>query len=189
MGLPDVAVLISRRLGRDGIVPPMQGWPVPVEPPALTVDPNFSLAITRQESNFDVGIVSSSGARGLMQLMPATARVVARRLGESTSEFLLTSDPGNNMRLGTAYLAEMLEKFDNSVPLAAAAYNAGPHRVTQWLTENGDPRLDGQSMIDWIELIPFNETRNYVHRVIENIVVYQARRTATLPSMMAQWSH
>ena len=187
MGLTDITVLITRRLGRDGIVPPMQGWPVPFEPPPPP-EPAFSLGIMRQESNFDVGIVSSSGARGLMQLMPGTAQTVAHRLGEGTSSVLLTSDPGHNMRMGTAYLQEMSEKFDNSVPLAAAAYNAGPHRVTQWLIDNGDPRVGDASMIDWIEMIPFNETRNYVERVLENVVVYQARRTGTLPSMMPQWS-
>ena len=195
MGLPDIAVLVARRLGRDGIVPPMQGWPVPVEPPPV-LEPAVSLAIMRQESNFDVGIISSSGARGLMQLMPATARTVSRRVGEPTSDVLLTTDPGHNMRLGTAYLREVLDKFDNFVPLAAAAYNAGPHRVTQWLTDNGDPRgiapdapgAATQSMIDWIELIPFNETRNYVQRVLENVVIYQARRTGTLPPAMTQWS-
>jgi soluble lytic murein transglycosylase len=187
MGLPDVEVLITRRLGRDGITPPMQGWPMPVEPPPV-LEPAVSLAIMRQESNFDVGIVSPSGARGLMQLMPGTARLVAKRLGEPTSEDRLTTDPGHNMRMGTAYLAEVLEKFDNSVPLAAAAYNAGPHRVTQWLIDNGDPRGGDASMIDWIEMIPFNETRNYVQRVLENVVVYQARRTGTLPAMMTQWS-
>jgi soluble lytic murein transglycosylase len=186
LGLPDVIVLITRRLGRDGDVPPMQGWPVPVEPPAL-LEPAISLAIMRQESNFDVSIVSPSGALGLMQLMPATARTVARQVGESTSTFLLTTDPGHNMRLGTSYLREVLDKFE-SVPLAAAAYNAGPHRVTQWLSDNGDPRASGQSMIDWIEMIPLNETRNYVQRVLENVVVYQARRTGTLPAMMGQWS-
>jgi soluble lytic murein transglycosylase len=187
LGLPDVAVTIARRLGRDGIMPPMQGWPVPVEPPPVP-EPAVSLAVMRQESNFDIGIVSSAGARGLMQLMPATARLVARRLGEPTSDFLLTTDPGHNMRMGAAYLQQVLEKFDNSVPLAAAAYNAGPNRVTQWLTENGDPRVGTQSMIDWIQMIPFNETRNYVERVLENVVVYQARRTGTLPAMMPQWS-
>jgi len=187
MGLPDIPVLGTRRLGRDGIVPPMLGWPIPVEPPPV-LEPAVSLAIMRQESNFDVGIVSPAGARGLMQLMPATARVVARLLGEPTSETLLTTDPAHNMRMGTAYLLEVLEKFDNSVPLAAAAYNAGPHRVTQWLADNGDPRAGGQDMIDWIEMIPFNETRNYVQRVLENIVVYQARRAGTLPAAMAQWS-
>jgi soluble lytic murein transglycosylase len=187
MGLPDVTVLISRRLGRDGIMPPMQGWPMPVEPPAIP-EPAISLAIMRQESNFDIGVISGSGARGLMQLMPATAQTVARRLGEPTSAVLLTSDPGHNMRMGTAYLWEMLEKFDNSVPLAVAAYNAGPNRVAQWLVDNGDPRLGQPGMIDWIEMIPFNETRNYVQRVLENVVVYQARRSGTLPAMMPQWS-
>ena len=188
LGMPDITVLITRRLGRDGIMPPLQGWPAPVEPPAALVEPSVSLAIMRQESNFDVGIVSSAGARGLMQLMPATAQSVARRLREPTSLARLTTDSGHNMRLGTAYLREVMEKFDNSVPMAAAAYNAGPHRVTQWITENGDPRAADQSMIDWIEMIPFNETRNYVQRVLENIVVYQARRTGTLPDMMPQWS-
>jgi len=187
MGLPDVAVIVTRRLGRDGIMPPMQGWPVPIEPPPEP-EPALSLAIMRQESNFDAGIVSSSGALGLMQLMPATARLVAHRLGQPTSETLLLTDPGHNIQLGTSYLWEVLEKLDNSVPLAAAAYNAGPHRVTQWLADNGDPRIGDQSMIDWIEMIPFNETRNYVQRVLENIVVYQARRTGTLPAVMAQWS-
>jgi soluble lytic murein transglycosylase len=195
MGLPDIAVLVARRLGREGVVPPMQGWPMPVEPPPV-LEPAVSLAIMRQESNFDVGIISPSGARGLMQLMPATAQTVSRRIGEPTSALLLTTDPGHNMRLGTAYLREVLDKFDNFVPLAAAAYNAGPHRVTQWLVDNGDPRgvtpdasgATTHGMIDWIEMIPFNETRNYVQRVLENVVIYQARRTGALPPMMAQWS-
>ncbi len=187
MGLPDLTVLITRRLGREGIMPPMQGWPVPYEPPAPP-DPAVSLAIMRQESNFDFGIISPSGARGLMQLMPGTARQVAHRLGEPTSDSQLTTDPAHNMRMGTAYLWEVLQRFDNSLPLAAAAYNAGPNRAAQWLTENGDPRLGDQGMIDWIEMIPFNETRNYVQRVLENVIVYQARRTGTLPAAMAQWS-
>jgi soluble lytic murein transglycosylase len=187
MGLPDVNVIVTRRLGLTGIMPPMQGWPVPFQPPPIP-EPAFSLGIMRQESNFDVDIISSSGARGLMQLMPGTARLVAHRLGEGTSEFLLTTDPGHNMRMGTAYLQEMLEKFDNSAPLAAAAYNAGPHRVTQWLLDNGDPRFGDKSMIDWIEMVPFNETRNYVQRVMENVVVYQARLSGTLPAIMTQWS-
>jgi len=160
---------------------------VPYEPPAV-LEPAVSLAIMRQESNFDVGIISPAGARGLMQLMPGTARLVAHRLGEPTSDLLLTTDSGHNMRMGTAYLREMLEKFDQYVPLAAAAYNAGPHRVTQWLIDNGDPRTSSPDMVDWIEMIPFTETRNYVQRVLENVVVYQARRGGTLPAMMMQWS-
>ena len=185
LGLPDIQVSIARRLGRDGLIPPPQGWPAPYDPPTV-VDPSFSLAIMRQESNFDLAVVSSSGARGLMQLMPATAASVARRLGEATSLPRLTSDADHNMRLGTAYLREVADRFDGAVPLAAA-YNAGPHRVTQWLGEYGDPRTTG-AMIDWIETIPFNETRNYVQRVLENLVVYQARRAGTLPAAMRQWS-
>jgi soluble lytic murein transglycosylase len=187
LGLPDVTVIVARRLGRDGIMPPMQGWPVPFQPPPMP-EPAISLGIMRQESNFDIGIISSSGARGLMQLMPATAQLVAHRLGEPTSNELLTTDPEHNMRVGTAYLQDMLQRFDNAVPFAAAAYNAGPHRVDQWLAETGDPRYGNQSMIDWIEMIPFNETRNYVQRVLENVVVYQARLDGTLPPMMSQWS-
>ena len=187
LALPDVTVIVVRRLGRDGIMPPMQGWPTAVDPPPVP-EPAVSLAIMRQESNFDIGIISSSGARGLMQLMPATARLVAHRLGEPTSDQLLTTDPGHNMRMGTAYLQQLLEQFGNSLPLAAAAYNAGPNRVNQWLAENGDPRVGNLSMIDWIEMIPFNETRNYVQRVLENVVVYQARLNATSPATMAQWT-
>jgi len=187
LALPDVAVIVVRRLGRDGIMPPLQGWPVAVDPPPVP-EPAVSLAIMRQESNFDIGSISPSGARGLMQLMPATARLVAHRLGEPTSNELLTTDPGHNMRVGTAYLQELLEQFGNYVPLAAAGYNAGPNRVIQWLAEYGDPRVGNQSMIDWIEMIPYNETRNYVQRVLENVVVYQARLDGTLPPTMAQWT-
>jgi soluble lytic murein transglycosylase len=187
LGLPDVTVTVVRRLGRDGEMPPLQGWPVAVDPPPPP-EPAVSLAIMRQESNFDNGAISPSGARGLMQLMPATARLVAHRLGEPTAIELLTTDPGHNMRVGTAYLQEMLNQFGGYVPLAAAAYNAGPNRVNQWLAENGDPRAGNVSMIDWIEMIPFNETRNYVQRVMENVVVYQARMYGTLPPTMGQWA-
>ena len=84
--------------------------------------------------------------------------------------------------------SEMLDRFDNSLPLAVAAYNAGPHRVDEWLPENGDPRVGPIDMIDWIELIPFNETRNYVQRVLENVVVYRARRDENTPTLLAQWT-
>jgi soluble lytic murein transglycosylase len=143
--------------------------------------------VIRQESSFDIGAVSPSGARGLMQLMPFTAQAVAKQIGTGTSLVSLTSDPAHNMRLGTTYLREMLDRFNNSLPLAIAAYNAGPHRVDQWLPENGDPRAGQIDMIDWIELIPFNETRNYVQRVLENVVIYQARRGETTPTLLAQW--
>jgi soluble lytic murein transglycosylase len=111
-----------------------------------------------------------------MQLMPATARTVAGRIGEQTSLMALTTDAAHNMRLGTAYLQAMLDQFGGSLPLAVAAYNAGPNRVAEWLAANGDPRAGAVDMLDWIELIPFTETRNYVQRVLENVVIYRAKR-------------
>jgi soluble lytic murein transglycosylase len=188
LGLPDTAVFIARRMGRDGLTLPEAGWPIAAEPPAEPVDPAVALGLIRQESSFDIGAVSPSGARGLMQLMPFTAQAVAKQIGTATSLVSLTADPAHNMRLGTAYLREMLDRYDNSLPLAVAAYNAGPHRVDEWLPENGDPRVGPIDMIDWIELIPLNETRNYVQRVLENVVIYRARRDENTPTLLAQWS-
>ena len=188
VGLPDMAVFIARRMGRDGLALPEAGWPIAAEPPADSVDPAVSLGVIRQESSFDIGAVSPSGARGLMQLMPFTAQAVAKQVGVATSLVSLTADPAHNMRLGATYLQQMLERFDNSLPLAVAAYNAGPHRVDQWLPENGDPRVGPVDMLDWIELIPFNETRNYVQRVLENVVIYRARRGESTPTLLAQWT-
>jgi soluble lytic murein transglycosylase len=188
VGLPDTAVFVARRMGRDGLMLPTAGWPIAAEPPEGTVDPALALGIIRQESSFDIGAVSPSGARGLMQLMPFTAQAVAKQLGSATSLVSLTEDPAHNMRLGTQYLAEMLQRFGNSLPLAIAAYNAGPHRVDEWLGENGDPRTGPIDMVDWIELIPFNETRNYVQRVMENVEVYRARRGETAPTLLVQWT-
>ncbi|HEY7576584.1 MAG TPA: lytic transglycosylase domain-containing protein [Acetobacteraceae bacterium] len=189
VGLPDTAVFIARRMGRDGLVLPEAGWPIAAEPPDERIDPAVALGLIRQESSFDIGAVSPSGARGLMQLMPFTAQAVAKQIGTATSLVSLTSDPAHNMRLGTAYLREMLDRFDNSLPLAIAAYNAGPHRVDEWLGENGDPRVGPIDMLDWIELIPISETRNYVQRVLENVVVYRARRGDSTPTLLAQWTH
>ncbi|HXA23402.1 MAG TPA: lytic transglycosylase domain-containing protein [Acetobacteraceae bacterium] len=188
LGLPDTAVFVARRMGRDGLVLPEAGWPIAAEPPTEPVDPSVALGLIRQESSFDIGAVSPSGARGLMQLMPFTAQAVAKQVGVATSLVSLTNDPSHNMRLGTAYLQEMLDRFGNSLPLAVAAYNAGPHRVDEWLPENGDPRVGPIDMLDWIELIPINETRNYVQRVLENVVIYRARRGENTPTLLAQWT-
>jgi soluble lytic murein transglycosylase len=160
-------------MGRDGLSLPHAGWPIPYNP-AAPPDPAFSLGIMRQESSFEIGALSPSGARGLMQLMPPTAQAVAKQLGIQVSVPELTVNASDNIRLGTAYLQEMLTRFDNNLPLAAAAYNAGPARVAQWLNENGDPRTGPVDMVDWIELIPVGETRNYVQRVTENVVMYRA---------------
>jgi soluble lytic murein transglycosylase len=183
VGMPDGAVYVARRMGRDGLALPHAGWPAPFNPSAPP-DPAFSLGIMRQESSFEVSAVSPSGARGLMQLMPPTASAVAKQLGIPVSLPALTSDAGSNIRLGTAYLQEVLTRFDNSLPLAAAAYNAGPHRVAQWLDDNGDPRTGPIDMVDWIELIPVGETRNYVQRVTENVVMYRAVRNDPTPILV-----
>jgi soluble lytic murein transglycosylase len=183
-GVPDAAVFVARRMGRDGLALPHLGWPAPYGPPSPP-DPAFSLGIMRQESSFDVGAVSSSGARGLMQLMPATATAVAKGLGIVPAVPTLTVDAGHNIRLGTTYLQEVLTRFDNCLPLAAAAYNAGPRRVAEWLSDNGDPRIGPIDMVDWIELIPTGETRNYVQRVMENVVMYRAGRNDPAPILPA----
>jgi len=176
LGLPDQAVAIARRAGRDGLMLPDAGWPLAADPPEGTVAPSVALGLIRQESSFDVQVGSPAGARGLMQLMPATAASVAQHIGEPMSLPALTGDAAYNMRLGTAYLQELLDQFGGALPLALAGYNAGPHRVQDWISGYGDPRTGAVDMVDWIELIPFNETRNYVQRVIENVVIYGARR-------------
>ncbi|MBR0683755.1 lytic transglycosylase domain-containing protein [Roseomonas eburnea] len=175
IGRPDHAVWIARRAGADGDILLPEGWPAPYRPPVTNPEPAFINAITRQESNFDTEAVSGANARGLMQLLPSTATLVARRLGVPFQPVQLTTSPEVNMRLGAGYLEQMLDRYDGALPLAAAAYNAGPGRVDQWLGTYGDPRGPGVDMIDWMEQIPFSETRNYVQRVIENVVVYRAQ--------------
>ena len=187
--MPDMAVAIARRMGRDGVMLPDAGWPIPVQTPEDgALDPAIVLALIRQESSFDVQAVSPSGARGLMQLMPATAQEVARQVNLTSSLAALTDDPRHNMRLGSTYLRTVLDRFGNSLPLAFAAYNAGPNRVQEWLGTNGDPRGAGIDMLDWIELIPIGETRNYVQRLLENAVIYRARLGNPAPVLLATWS-
>lgn len=180
IGRPDHAVWVARRAGVDGVILLEDGWPTPYPAPADGAEPALVHAIARQESNFELGAVSSANARGPMQLLPSTAQQVARRLGVAHSTGMLTTNAAHNLRLGSAYIEEMLARFDGAMPLAAAAYNAGPRRVDEWLGTYGDPRLpSGPDIRDWIEMIPFGETRNYVQRVIENVVVYRARNPAT----------
>ncbi len=137
-------------------------------------EPNWTSihAITRQESQFAQGAISHAGARGLMQLMPGTAREQSGKAGLRYNLSSLTSDPQYNIRLGSGYFERMLRYYGGSFPLAAAAYNAGPGNVNKWLRRNGDPRQGGIDWLKWIEDIPISETRNYVKRVLENAVVY-----------------
>jgi soluble lytic murein transglycosylase len=131
------------------------------------------LAIIRQESEFDARANSYVGAQGLMQLMPATARLVTRNLKITYNKSLLKRDPSYNIKLGTYYFNSLLEDYDGVFPFAIGAYNAGPNRIKSWVRRYGDPNRGEIKFIDWVELIRFKETRNYVQRVIENINVYK----------------
>ncbi len=162
-----------------GVVAVNAAYPL-IELPAIVQqrgrpEPAFVLAIIRQESEFDVGAISSANARGLMQLIPSTAQAQARREGMTYERAALTTDPQYNMTLGSAHLADLVDSFGGSYVLAIAAYNAGSHNVRNWIADWGDPRSSSVDVVDWIELIPFSETRNYVQRVTENLQVYRYR--------------
>ncbi|WP_245293846.1 lytic transglycosylase domain-containing protein [Methylobrevis pamukkalensis] len=139
------------------------------------VEPAVVYAISRQESAFDPAAVSPAGALGLMQLLPGTARATAGKLGTGYATSRLTTDPAYNARLGAAHVRELADRFDGSYVLAFAAYNAGAGRAREWIARFGDPRDPAVDTVDWIEKIPFGETRNYVQRVMENLQVYRAR--------------
>jgi len=140
-----------------------------------SIDKAAIYAITRQESHFQVDAVSSVGARGLMQLMPATAKETAAKVGVAYSKSRLTTDPAYNALLGSTYLAAQLQRFEGSLVLAAAAYNAGGGNASKWIEAFGDPRSDTVDPVVWVELIPFQETRKYVQRVLGNYLVYRSR--------------
>ena len=132
-------------------------------------------SIARQESAFDPKAVSHAGAMGLMQMIASTARSTARRVGVAFDPGRMTTDPVFNAQLGAAHLGDLLKEQRNSLILTFAAYNAGGGRVKEWIAAHGDPRNAGVDPIDWIERIPFSETRNYVQRVLENLTIYRAR--------------
>lgn len=183
IGRPDLGVMIGRSAQANSLdAVEVSGFPTVRVPSGHEGNWTFIHAITRQESQFDRQAISHAGARGMMQLMPGTAREVAGKLGLSYDAGSLTSDTNYNLTLGSTYFQQMLSYFGGSYPLAVAAYNAGPGNVNKWLRANGDPRGGGVDMVDWIEAIPIFETRNYVQRVLENAVVYDTLRDGkTLP--------
>ena len=136
-------------------------------------DSAFILSIIRQESEFDLKANSHAGAKGLMQLMPYTAKLVAKQAKLPYSRSRLTTDPEYNINLGSHYIAGLILEYDGSYPFAIAAYNAGPKRVRYWKKINKNPQKNQVDYVDWIELIKFEETRNYVQRVLENYNVYR----------------
>jgi soluble lytic murein transglycosylase len=175
IGRPDLAVWVARSARNSGTAHYVRAsWPEVSVPPAQSHYWAFAHGIIRQESSFDRAAVSHAGARGMMQLMPGTAREVAGRLGLPYDFGRLTADPSYNISLGSSYVATMMDQWSGNAVLAAASYNAGAGNVRRWISENGDPRMPHVDVLQWIEAIPFAETRGYVQRVIENAVVYDA---------------
>ncbi|MDJ0895745.1 MAG: lytic transglycosylase domain-containing protein [Alphaproteobacteria bacterium] len=177
IGRLDLVVVAGRHGERDHVILPQHGYPQ-VQPQwrlprAKRAEPALVHAVIRQESNFNPRAISRAGARGLMQLMPATAKRVARKSRVRYARKKLTADPNVNLLLGSTYLDLLLERYRGSYILTLAAYNAGPSRVKKWIQQFGDPRDSMVNAIDWIELIPFEQTRNYVHRVLEAVPVYR----------------
>ncbi|MGB8621192.1 MAG: lytic transglycosylase domain-containing protein, partial [Paracoccaceae bacterium] len=173
---PYIALRVAKIAAGQGTILPRAYFPVT----ALSKDDHpvpdeLVLSIARRESEFNPAVTSGAGARGLMQLMPRTAQAMAQTLEVDFSGDALTSDPRYNARLGAAYLAGLVERFGGNYALVAAAYNAGPSRPEGWISERGDPRSAGVDPVDWIEMIPFRETRNYVMRVTESLAIYRAR--------------
>src|SRR5437763_8747408 len=174
-GRIDLAISVAQRSIEAGTPLMGHGYPITVLPTGGSAERSLVLAIVRQESAFAPDAMSRVGARGLMQLMPATAAGVASKLQLPFSLDRLTTDGVYNMTLGRSYIERLIDDFGGSYALAIAAYNAGPGRVRQWLHDFGDPRGRGIDMVDWIEMIPFNETRTYVQRVLENLQIYRGQ--------------
>lgn len=174
-GRADVAVWAAKDSLKDGVHLIDTGWPrEPLPANRRGLEGGIVLGLMRQESAFNPEAVSWAGARGLMQVMPATASVVAKSLGLPFSRERLLNDPTYNLTIGTAYFSQVLEDFSGSYVLALAAYNAGPGRVKRWLKSHGDFRRGDIDAVDWIEMIPIGETRDYVQRVLENVQIYRA---------------
>lgn len=175
LGEPYIALKLAKQAAEQGVILNRAYYPITgVADMGLPVPTELALAIARRESEFDPAALSAAGARGLMQVMPATAKLMAPRAGlEYLPEKLV--DAGYNARLGATYLAQLRSEFGSSPLLVAAGYNAGPGRPRKWIVQFGDPRAPDVDPVDWIEAIPFTETRTYVMRVAESLVIYRAR--------------
>jgi soluble lytic murein transglycosylase len=178
-GYPEIAVRLAKNASYDGLMLPDFTHPTIVLPayagPGTAPDPALVLGLIRQETEFNPYAISSAGAKGLMQMMPASAKVAARQAGLPYRPDALLADSAYNMQLGMTEYRGHLDRYGGSMVLAAASYNAGPGNTRKWLAAMGDPRDGSVDPIDWIEQIPFGETRNYVQRVLENTEVYRAR--------------
>jgi peptidoglycan lytic transglycosylase len=184
MDRPNVALAVAKKAAKRGIILPKSYFPV-TDLAAYSVDvaPEIAMAIARRESELNESAISPAGARGLMQIMPATARKVSKDIGVKYSKQRLTTDWQYNAQLGTAYLGGLLKLFEGSYILTFAGYNAGPSRAEAWIAEFGDPRGSLVDQVNWIEHIPYRETRNYVMRVMESLHVYRARLKGKTPPL------
>jgi soluble lytic murein transglycosylase len=173
----NLAVLIGKQAAAKGVILPGIYFPDPgaLLPQGLRAPRALAAAIARRESEFLISAVSPAGALGLMQVMPGTAAQMARKLGEADQQAALTRDAAYNARLGAAYLEDLRAEFGSSLALVAAGYNAGPSRPRRWIETLGDPRRADVDIVDWVEGVPFAETRTYIMRVLEGLVIYAAR--------------
>lgn len=178
---PHYAVMIAKRAALNGYEIMPAYFPITELATAdLGFDPAFVLSIARRESEFNPTVISPAGARGLMQVMPRTAQAEARRQGLAYEEARLLNDPAYNARLGAGYLQYLSQDFGTNPVLLSVAYNAGPSRATAWIERFGDPRDPSVDIVDWIEAVPFTETRNYIMRVTESLQIYEARLSGAL---------
>lgn len=176
-GWTDLAVTAGKAGMQRGMDMQAMAYPIglPTDIDTSGLERALAFAITRQESEFNQAVISSAGATGIFQVMPDTGRDAAKMLKIAYDAHAWRNDPAYNVKLGTAYVANLVKNYDGNYVMAIAGYNAGPGRIRDWVQAYGDPRTGEVDVIDWIERIPFSETRNYVHRVLENLQVYRYR--------------
>ena len=183
IGRADYAIEAAKAANQKGFLMAASAYPLLKRGLPPTNDPAFVHALIRQESHFNPNAESPVGARGMMQLMPATAKGVAKNLGIKYKPSRLT-EVGYNLKLGVSYIQGLLSRYNGSYILALAGYNAGPGRVNEWLADFGDPRNPNVDPIDWIEMLPLSETRNYIQRIMENLQAYRARQNNGQASLL-----
>ncbi|MCE1237172.1 MAG: lytic transglycosylase domain-containing protein [Hyphomicrobiales bacterium] len=176
-GWMNLAVSAGKAGAQRGMDMEVRAFPIGVSPGVDTsgLEKALAFAIMRQESEFNQSVVSSAGATGIFQVMPDTGRDAAKYLNISYNRDAWRNDPAYNIRLGAAYVARLVSNYDGNYVMAIAGYNAGPGRIRDWVQAYGDPRTGDVDIVDWMERIPFSETRNYVQRVLENLQVYRFR--------------
>jgi len=167
-----LSVRAAKKALQQNVVLIRTGYPTPATPKPIVIERALTLAITRQESEFDPHAKSPSNALGMMQLLPSTAKEVAKK-NDIAFNITKLQDPNYNMILGSLYLKRLIDSYDGSYVLAIGAYNAGPGNVRKWMQSFGTPENDIDKSVNWIETVPFAETRNYIQRVLENLQVFR----------------